>query len=293
MTSNKIIIEARINEYSLKAVNPNIPYSVDEIVRAAVDVRAAGAAILHYHARGLDGSADTSVEMNAEIIRRVRAETDLLVLPTLGFISNDSAAERRIDTVAMLAKDPATRPDIAPIDTGTANLDEWDQSSTTFQQSDRIYVNSTTSLIHYAKTLREVGVKPKMVSWSVGFTRRAMALMDAGYIDEPGYLLFHLTGGKYLTGHPPTVEGLMAHLAFIPKDKGIHWTVNCLGGNLLPLVPVIAQLGGNFAIGIGDYPYPELGLPDNGALVREAVHMARIAGRTPATPAEVREMLRL
>lgn len=291
MSADKIIIEARINEYALRDGNPNIPYTVDEIVRTAVGVREAGAAILHYHGRGSDGSADTSVETNAEIIRRVRAETDLLILPTLGFISNDMAAERRIDTVATLARDPATRPEIAPIDTGSANLEEWDQQTGTFGQPDRLYVNTTASLVHYAKTLREVGVKPKMVSWSVGFTRRAIALMDAGLIDEPGYMLFHLTGGRYLTGHPPTIEGLMAHLNLLPRQKRIHWTVNCLGGNLLPLVPAIAQLGGNFAIGIGDYPYPELGLPDNATLVREAVRLAALAGRTPATPAEAKELL--
>ncbi len=288
---DKIIIEARINEYALKSANPNIPYTVDEIVRTAVGVQEAGAAILHFHGRTPDGGADTSVETNAEIIRRVRAETDLLVLPTLGFIANDVAAERRIDTVAALARDPATRPEIAPIDTGSANLEDWDAATRSFGQAERIYQNSTASLIHYARTLREVGVKPKMVSWSVGFTRRALALMEAGLIDAPGYMLFHLTDGRYITGHPPTVAGLEAHLAFLPQDRKIHWTVNCLGGNLLKLVPEIARRGGNFAIGIGDYPYPELGLPDNATLVREAVRLAKAEGRTPATPAEAREIL--
>lgn len=291
MTADRIIIEARINEYALRAGNPHIPYSVDEIVRTAVAVRKAGAAILHYHGRGTDGSPDTSAETNAAIIRRVRAETDLLVLPTLGFIANDIAAERRIDTVATLAQDPATRPDIAPIDTGSANLEEWDAVAASFGQADRLYVNTTASLIHYARTLRAAGVKPKMVSWSVGFTRRAMAMMDAGLIAEPGYLLFHLTGGRFLTGHPPTVEGLMAHLAFLPKDRRVQWTVNCLGGNLLPLVPAIAQLGGHVAIGIGDYPYPELDLPDNARLVTEAARLAGLAGRVPATPAEAGRIL--
>jgi 3-keto-5-aminohexanoate cleavage enzyme len=45
------------------------------------------------------------------------------------------------------------------------------------------------------------------------------------------------------------------------------------------------------AIGLGDYPYPELGTPTNAELVKRLVHMAEGFGRTPATPAETRKML--
>ncbi|RUX33624.1 3-keto-5-aminohexanoate cleavage protein, partial [Mesorhizobium sp. M4A.F.Ca.ET.050.02.1.1] len=175
----KIILEARVNEYALRTSNPSIPYTADEIAEAAVAARKAGAAILHYHARTPDGGATNTVEANAEIIRKVRAATDLLILPTLGFISNDSDAKKRIDTVAALALDPTTKPDIAPIDTGSANLELWDPENGTFENPERLYLNTTESLTHYARRLAETGVKPKLVTWSVGFTRRAIALMDA------------------------------------------------------------------------------------------------------------------
>jgi uncharacterized protein (DUF849 family) len=293
MAKKKIIIEARINEYARRDPNRHIPYTVDEIVETAVRVREAGAAILHYHARTEDGGADTSIDTNAQIIRRVRAACDLLILPTLGFIANDKEAGDRIDTVVALSQDPLTRPDIAPIDTGSANLETWDAHAHRFEHADRLYVNTTESLIHYASELKRVGVKPKLVSWSVGFTRRALAMMEAGYVSQPGYFLFHLTDGAILTGHPATQAGLAAHLSFLPKNLDVEWTVNCLGGNLLELAPMIAREGGHMAIGIGDYPYPELGLPDNAVVVREAVKLARAEQREPATPQDARELLGL
>lgn len=289
----KIILEARANEYAPRTSNPNIPYTADEIAEAAIAARRAGAAILHYHARTADGGATNTVEANAEIIRKVRAATDLLILPTLGFISNDSDAKKRIDTVAALALDPATKPDIAPIDTGSANLELWDAERGAFENPERLYLNTTESLIHYARRLAETGVKPKLVTWSVGFTRRAAALIDAGLIEGPAYFLLHLTGGRYITGHPPTEAGLMAHLAFLPDDRPIEWTVNCLGGNLLNIAPAICRLGGHMAIGIGDYPYRELGTPTNADIIARAVDIAQKVGREPATPAEARQILQL
>lgn len=291
--AKKFILEARINEYAMRDANPNVPWTADEIAETAVRVRDAGASILHFHARRPDGSADNSAEAYAEIISKVRARCDILILPTLGFISNDTDAKRRIDCVATLARDPATKPDIAPIDTGTANLELYDAAAKRFGEEERVYVNTTGTLIHYAETLERIGVKPKLVSWSVGFTRRALAMADAGYVADPLYILFHLTDGSILTGHPATEAGLKAHLAFLPEGRPIEWTVNALGGNLLALAPFIARAGGHMAIGIGDYPYGELGHPDNETVVREAARMVRAEGRELATPDDVRNMLRL
>lgn len=85
----------------------------------------------------------------------------------------------------------------------------------------------------------------------------------------------------------------MAHLAFLPDDRPIEWTVNCLGGNLLNIAPAICRLGGHMAIGIGDYPYRELGMPTNADVISRAVEIAQKVGREPATPQEARAILEL
>jgi len=289
----KFILEGRINEYAMRDQNKHVPWTSDEIAETAARIRDEGAAILHFHARTVDGKPLNTFEAYEEIITKVRAKSDILILPTLGFISNDSDAKARIDTVVKLAGTPGCKPDIAPIDTGTANLEIYDSTTNQVSFVDRVYQNTTDSLIHYARELKRVNVKPKMVSWSVGFTRRALMLMEMGIIEEPGYMLFHLTDGQVITGHPATVEGLKAHLAFLPADRNIEWTVNALGGNLFAMTDTIARLGGHMAIGIGDYPYPELSHPTNEELIRETVRVIKSTGREMASPDDVREILRL
>jgi uncharacterized protein (DUF849 family) len=65
----------------------------------------------------------------------------------------------------------------------------------------------------------------------------------------------------------------------------------CVGGNLFPLVKVALERGGHIAIGLGDYPYTEMGTPRNADLVKHVAAMAREMGREVATPSEARTML--
>ena len=51
----KVIIEARVNEYAMRDMNPNVPWTVQELVDEAQRVREAGASIMHFHARTAAG----------------------------------------------------------------------------------------------------------------------------------------------------------------------------------------------------------------------------------------------
>lgn len=289
----KMIVEARINEYAMRDGNPHIPWTADEIAETAARCREAGASILHFHARGDDGSPLHTVEKNAEIIRKVRQKCDMLILPTLGFFANDTDPAARIDCIIELAKDPQTKPDIVPIDTGSSNLDTFDRDARTFSHADRIYENRTDAVEHYLRSLRKAGIKPKMTCWSVGFVRRATAFMEMGLVDDPGYFLLNMTDGPYITGHPGSLEGLDAFLAFLPKHRRHYWTANIVGGNLLDLCEGVARRGGNIAPGIGDYSYAELGRPTNEEVVARACEIARGCGREIAAPDDVRELLNI
>jgi 3-keto-5-aminohexanoate cleavage enzyme len=289
----KIILEARINEYAMRDQNPHVPWTTDEIAETAARCREEGASIVHFHARNADGSPQHGVEAYAEIIRKVRAKCDVLVHPTLGWFSNDDDPGGRIACVTALAKDPATRPELAPIDTGTVNLETYDPASKTFSHAERVYTNRTDTLEHYAREFLIAGIKPVLVCWSIGFTRRASALIDMGLVPEPAYFLLNMTDGPYLTGHPGTADGLEAHRRFLPSDRRLEWASNIVGGNLLTLAKLTASEGGHLAPGIGDYPYAELGCPSNQEVVRRAAQMVRAAGREIASPDDARELLGL
>jgi uncharacterized protein (DUF849 family) len=289
----KMIIEARINEYAMRQDNPHVPWTPDEIAETAARCREAGASIVHFHARKPDGSPEHSVQVYAEIIRKIRAQSDILIHPTLGWFSNDEDPIARTTCVTTLAKDPATKPDFAPIDTGTINLDAYDPATQTFSHADRVYKNRTDTLERYARDFRAAGIKPIMVCWSVGFVRRAAALIDMGLVEEPTYFLMNMTDGHWITGHPGTAAGLEALTRFLPEGRRLEWASNVVGGDLLKLTTLSAECGGHIAPGIGDYPYRELGSPSNEEVVHRAATMARQAGREVASVQDTRELLGL
>ena len=140
--------------------------------------------------------------------------------------------------------------------------------------------------------MEAVGIKPVLVCWSVGFVRRAAALIEMGLVDEPAYFLLNMTDGPYITGHPGTPAGLEAHLRFLP-DCRLEWASNVVGGDLLGLTRMSAERGGHIAPGIGDYAYRELGCPTNEEVVRLAAEEARAAGREIASVDDARELLGL
>lgn len=293
MAAKQMIIEARINEYAMRHDNPHVPWTPDEIAETAARCREAGASIVHFHARKPDGSPEHSVKVYAEIIRKIRAKSDILIHPTLGWFSNDEDPIARTTCVTTLAKDPATKPDFAPIDTGTINLDAYDPATQTFSHADRVYKNRTDTLERYARDFRAAGIKPIMVCWSVGFVRRAAALIDMGLVEEPAYFLLNMTDGHWITGHPGTPEGLEALRRFLPEGRRLEWASNVVGGDLLKLTTLSAECGGHIAPGIGDYPYRELGSPSNEEVVHRAATMARQVGREVASVQDTRALLGL
>jgi uncharacterized protein (DUF849 family) len=292
----KLIIEARVNEYATRAGNPNVPWTAEELARDAAAIRAAGASVLHFHARGPDGAPDHATGTYAAAMRAIReAAPDLLVHPTLGQITV-TEPERRIAHILALAQDPLLRPEFASLDLGSTNIDVFGGPELGFATGDRTYANPTGVLRRFLAAFRRAGIRPAMACWAIPFLRTLGALMETGEVERPGWVLLVHTEGGILGGHPATPEGLRAFLDHMPHGRlhgAVHWAVCCKEGNLLPLAMEAIARGGHVAIGIGDWAYPHLGAPTNAELVREVVNLARRAGREVATPEEARVMLGL
>ena len=277
----------------MRARNPHVPWSADEIAADATRCRDAGAAIVHFHARKPDGSPETSPAAIGAVIRRIKEMSDILVHPTLGSLTQELPILERLQPVLDLAKDPATKPDMLPLCLSSPNWDFFDSDRGRFVSAEKIYLNPTEELIASIQELSAAGVGLSCVSWEIGATRRVAALHEAGILRSPIYLPFHLTSGGMLAGHPGTQDGLDAHLAFLPRGEVIEWAVMNLHGSILPLAETIIRGGGHIQIGIGDYHYVELGAPTNADLVRRVVEIAGRLGRDIASPDETRFMLGL
>jgi len=286
-----LIIEVRANEYTMRDDNPNVPWTADELGRDARACEEAGAAIYHFHARTPDGAPDHSVQSNAAAIRAVRAQSKLLIHPTLGWATLDATAQDRLATVEALCMDPATKPDFAPMDVGSVNVDRFDHQARQFKSLNTVYRNETETLTYFAKRIPELGLKPYVTSWNISFSRQIDAFLHSGLLMDPLYLSFVLTDGDLIAGHPGTVEGLRAHLDFLPKSAGLQWTVCNYGGDLLAILGPILKAGGHISIGLGDFPYRTFGMPTNADIVRFIADYGRKVGRPPATPQDARRLL--
>jgi len=291
--SNKVIIEVRINEYAMRGHNPNVPYSPEEITTQALECWREGASIIHYHARDpKNGAPASDPKLYAETVRCIKDKSDLITMPTLGAWWMPSP-EARIAHIIEMAKHPTTTPEFGPIDMATSNVDTYDPEAKRFTTTETVYMNTTKTWQYFAETMKSVGVKPIPALWNIPSIRATQAFVDMGIFQEPLYCELVLTENWLLAGHPGTVKGMEAFLDFLPTKTNWQWSVLCVGGNLFLVAAAAMERGGHIAIGLGDYPYPELEFPTNARLVARVAQLARDMGREIATPAEARQILGL
>ncbi len=144
--------------------------------------------------------------------------------------------------------------------------------------------------MYFGRHIREAGLKPYLVSWTIGFTRYIDAFMDMGLLDGPAYVCFCLTDNTWLGGHPARSKACRPS-RFPAQGQGHRVDVVNFGGNLFSLAGAIIAQGGHISIGLGDHTYRELGLPTNADLVRKIAELARDLGREIATPEEAKAIL--
>ena len=286
----KLILEMRLNEYQLRNENKNIPFTPDEIAEAAADCRKAGASIVHFHAREDDGRACFAPEVYAECAAKIRERCDILIDVTLGQV-NVAGDDQRLAHIVHMAKSPKTIPDFAAVDTGSTNVDAYDTVTKQFKSTHRSYVNSIETCIRLINEMQRLGVQPSISVWTVPFIRTCDALIDAGILRVPATLQVVLCDGGILGGHPNTLRGLSEMVDNMPFHRQIEWFVCSKEGNLFAAAAAAIQRGGHLSPGLGDYAYPELGCPDNGALASAFATLSRQMGRDVASPAEARAMI--
>jgi uncharacterized protein (DUF849 family) len=293
MARAPVIIEVRANEYTSRVRNPNVPFSPEELAADAAACREAGAAIYHWHAREpVTGAPSTAVDLYADTARRVKAATDLVIMPTLG-ANTLPTAEGRTAHVTAMAGDAATRPDLAPVDLNSINVDPWDPAAGGYATEDLVYLNPVRMLRRLVELISTAGVKPMLALWTVGAARTLGAFCDLGLVPEPVYAQATLSD-VITSAHPASTAGLRAILDFLPPARRVEWSVLTFGGNALSLLGFAVETGGHVALGLGDHPYPELGpAPTNADVVAAAVSVVRALGAEPATPPQARELLAL
>jgi uncharacterized protein (DUF849 family) len=289
-----LIIEAAQNELMEKADNPHVPYGPEEVAADAAACVAAGASMLHFHARDPASGEQlwTSAETYSAALRACFARgvpRDVVFYPTYEWISADKLAH-----VFALRRDPEVRLRLAAIDVGAVLLNRFDARSRRFERPEWGKVFTHAQTLEFLERCRAAGLRMYSGCSEPGHLRHVAAYRELGLLDAPLVLKF-FTAQDSPYGLPPGPRAVQIYAELIGAIFGalpVSWFVHCYGPAILPMAEQAIALGGHVRIGLGDETFAAA-KPTNAELVARVAKMARAAGRALATPAEARELLGL
>jgi 3-keto-5-aminohexanoate cleavage enzyme len=268
---DKLIITVAVTgSLPTKRVTPHVPITPEEIVRDGIACEAAGASLIHLHARNPeDESPATDYAIFESICRGIQSKTRLITQISTGGRAG-MAYEQRCERLKL-------KPEMASLTTGSVNF------------PNSVYENSPELIEALAADMQTYGIKPEMEIFDVSMISNATELLAKGLVDAPLHFDF-VMGLKGAI--PATVENLVHMRNTLPTDA--TWTVAGIGKAQLPMSTHAILMGGHVRVGLEDNIYYRRGeLATNAQLVERVVQLARILGREIATPDEARQMLQL
>lgn len=268
---DKLIITAAICGAEVtKEHNPNVPYTVEEIAREAEAAYMAGASIIHLHVREDDGTPTQDKERFRVCIEEIKKRCpDVIIQPSTGGAVGMTDEERLQPT--------ELNPEMATLSCGSVNFG-----------GDEIFLNTETSIVNFAKRMKERGIKPELEIFDKGMIDVALKLVKKGLVDKP--LHFDFVLGVQMAA---TARDLVFLVDSIPE--GSTWTVAGIGRYEMPMAAIAIAMGGHVRVGFEDNIYLSKGVlaKSNGELVEKVVRIAKELGREIAGPDEAREILGL
>jgi 3-keto-5-aminohexanoate cleavage enzyme len=273
-----------------KEYSESIPETADEIADSVADAYAAGATMVHVHARdpgNLPAPART-VPVWQTVNRKIRERCpDIIINNTTGG-SFDMTMEERL---ACLDANPEMAslnlvPDMsrfklkerkAPLPHPRQAIDYDDCVPFTYKQ-----------ISWYAAEMKKRGIKPELETYHPGCVWVIRDLIEQDLIDRP-YWIQTVMG--YQTSSFPTVQNVIDLLRELPD--GAVWLCSGIGQFQLPMTTLATLIGGHVRVGLEDNIYYRRGekAKSNAQLVERAVRIAHELNREVATPAQAREML--
>jgi uncharacterized protein (DUF849 family) len=259
-----------------RADNAAVPLTPDEIADDCRRCVAAGASIVHLHARDAEGRPTSRREIYREVVARVRrAAPDVVIC-----VSTSGRVVRALDERAdVLDLDGDEKPDMASLTLGSMNFPR--QAS----------INEPDTIRGLADRIRERGIVPELEVFDVGMLDYARYLIERGVLREPFYF-------NFLLGSLGTLAATPLHLALLVEKlpAGATWAAAGIGRYQLAMNAMAVTMGGHVRVGLEDNLFMDAAKhhpATNLALVERVAGVARAIGRPLATPVETRQRLGL
>ena len=251
--------------------NPHHPRDFDDIVRHGADAAAAGAAILHIHARTREGEPTQDPGVYEELAAAIRAQAPEVIV---NFTTGGSPGMSEDERLGPLR----AHPELASLDCGSLNFGPM------------VFENPPDFIERAAGEMRDAGVKPEIECFEAGMVVAGARLVERGLIEAPP--LFQLVLGVP-GGAPARVDTLCHLVALLPP--GANWAAAAIGAPHFALMAAALAMGGHIRTGMEDVAYVARGsfAETNAQLVSRAAQLCAGIGRPVATPAQAREILHL
>jgi len=259
-----------------KQMTPHVPVSPEEIISEALDSRQFGVSMIHLHARDKDGKPTYKKDIYKQIVKGIRdVDKDIIIcLSTSG--RSWSEFEKRSECLELQG---SHKPDMGSLTLSSLNFNK--QAS----------VNSPEMIQMLAKKMLDNNIKPELEAFDVGMINYAKYLHKKGLINPPFY--FNLILGNIACAQANILNlGLMVNE--LPDDS--IWSVGGIGDAQLPMNVHGMTSGGGVRIGIEDniwFTPKREKLATNFDLLKRIKNIADALDLEPATPQEVRNVLRL
>ncbi len=291
-TDTPLIIEASLNGSTSKDLNPNVPYSDEEIVADAVACMEAGAALIHNHTDEsiFEGDGTLDAEKYARPWRTLLGERpDAILTPTMSLGQGPGAVESRYRHIEQMASEGLLA--MGLVDPGSMNVSIVGEDGL-FLPTQLIYRNDAQDSHYYVETCRRLQLGMSISIFEPGFLKFILAYHRAGKLPPGGMLKFYFAVDEFSYGLPPTVTSLEAYLGML-GDCDLPWLVSAFGEDCVGcgLAEAAIRRGGHVQVGLE--PFAGNRQPTNVELVEEVVALARSLGRPVATPAQAAQMLGL
>lgn len=298
---SKIIISCAITgSIHTPSMSPHLPVTADEIASSALGAAAAGASILHLHARDpADGRPSADPGHWAGFLPRIKAGCDAVVNMTTGGSAIMSLDQR-------LAAPIRFAPEMCSLNMGTMNfalypmagrITDWKHAwERPFLENtdDLVFKNTPRDIAHVLAEMGALGARFEFECYDMSHLYMLKHFVDRGAVKGPLFLqfVFGVLGGM---AADPDMLVLLRRTADRLFGELYQFSVLAAGRQQIPMATMAASMGGHVRVGLEDNLYLSRGvLASSNAqqvtLIREIVERL---GRVVATPDEARAILGL
>jgi uncharacterized protein (DUF849 family) len=300
MTSKVIITCAITGSIHTPSMSPWLPITPEQIAQSAIDAAAAGAAIVHLHARDpKSGMPRQDPALFEAMLPRIREASDVVVNITTGGAPSMSVEERLLPALRF-------KPEIASLNMGSMNFGMYEMLSRYKEfehdwerpylaaSEDLIFRNTFKDIAHILSSCRENGTRFEIECYDIGHLYTAAHFMDRGLLQAPILIqsVFGIRGG--IGAHPEDIAHMKRTADRLFGD-GYCWSVLGAGARQPRVLTQGLLCGAHVRVGLEDNLWIRHGelAQSNAQQVLAIRNVIEHLGYEIATPDEARQMLGL